>query len=133
MKISAIQKINNLSDFTIEKPPSYPVVIPGAFNKTEAVRSWTPEYLATLLGSKEVQVGKSPDGVHRLDPKLGIPKGGEYSTTFGEYIKKITSTDEEAKTLYLQQLHIQDLMPELHNDIDIIINTFKEVVLGIVF
>lgn len=130
MQQQHIKQLDKLSEFNIEKTSPYPVLIPGAFSDSTAVKFWAPEYLASLLGSKEVQVGKSPDGVHRLDPKKGVPKGGVYRMTFGEYIKKITSNDEEAKTLYLQQAHIQDLLPSLHDDIDIIIKTFKDFTFG---
>ena len=126
MHSQEIKVLSALQDFNINNNPSYPVFIPGAFKNSKAVRCWTPEHLASLLGSKEVIVGKSSDGVHRLDPKKGVPKGGEHKMTFSQYVKLITSNSEEAKKLYLQQVRIQDLMPSLHDDINIIIKTFKE-------
>lgn len=130
MQPQHIKQLGKLSDFNIENNPSHPILIPGAFMESKAVKCWTPEYLASLLESKEVRVGKSSDGVHRLDPKRGVPKGGEYSMLFGDYIKKITSNNDDAKTLYLQQAHIQELMPSLHDDIDLIIKTFENTTFG---
>lgn len=130
MQPQPIKQLNRLKDFNIEDNPLYPVLIPKAFIDTKAVELWTPKYLASLLGSKEVIVGRSHDGVHRLDPKKGMPKGGEYIMLFGDYIEKITSQDEEAKTLYLQQAHIHELMPSLLTDVDLIVKTFKDFSFG---
>lgn len=125
MQEQKIIQHNKLSTFNVNECPKYPILFPLAFSESRAVEYWTPDYLASLLKDKVVQVGRSDDGVHRLDPKKGVPKGGVFPMAFNEYIKKITSDENEAKTLYLQQAWIQDLMPSLHEDIDIIIKTFN--------
>lgn len=126
MQSQEIAKLSKLNEFNIKDSPSYPIVVPAAFRESEAVKLWSPEYLTSLLGSKDVKVGKAQNGIHKLDRNTGALKGGVQTMPFKSYIKKITSSEEEARTLYLQKTCIQDLMPTLHEDIDIIVKTFKD-------
>lgn len=128
MQFQEIAKLDKLMDFNIKDSPPYPIVVPAAFCESEAVRRWSPEYLISLLGSKDVKVGKALNGIHKLDRKTGSLKGGVHTMPFKNYITKITSNEEEARTLYLQKTCIQDILPMLHKDINVIINTFKDTV-----
>lgn len=125
MQVQEIAKMAELSSFNIKTCPNFPILFPGAFKESEAVKHWSPNYLASLFGSKEVKVGTAPGGIHSLDPKTGRLKGGVQSMPFRSFVKKIIADKEEAQSLYLQQMCIQDIMPSLHSDVDLIIKTFN--------
>lgn len=101
-----------------------PVVIRQTSELADVVKRWNLPFLSSVLGDKEVIVSESRDGVHRLNTKTG--KINSTEMPFKKYIERLESQDENGNKLYLQQMPIKALCPELLADFIFVSNYLKD-------
>lgn len=90
--------------------PERPVVLRGAIRGWTVFKTWTPEYLKSLLGAMSVKVARSPDNGEYFDPETGVDHLRTLVLPFDEFIDRAFESGSTEK-LYLSQIATEKLAP----------------------
>ena len=98
-----------------------PAIVVGALTGWRALGTWTPEYLASVLGDREVRVAVSKD--HKYDyaaAKTAFEPLTRFDKTlmpFSQFVAKLLNSKATGEHYYLMQRPIEEEFPELLPDI----------------
>jgi lysine-specific demethylase 8 len=92
-----------------------PVVLRGAIREWPLFRTWTPEYLKSVLGARPVKVARSPDGGEYFDPETGVDYVRDFILPFDQFVDRVFAKDSTEK-LYLLQASLTEF-PELAGEV----------------
>ena len=121
-KATAIERIDRPTPEEFKKnffSCKKPVIITGKMENWKALSSWTPDYLNSVLGDKEVDVNVSQNQVFIGDLKNGFALLRN-KMKFADFINLLLEPNKPTdKYYYLQQQPIPIVFPDLLEDIQI--------------
>ena len=98
-----------------------PAIVVGALTDWNALGTWTPEYLASVLGDREVRVAVSKDHKYNyaaaktaFEPLTRFDKA---LMPFSQFVAKLLNSKATGEHYYLMQRPIEEEFPELLPDI----------------
>jgi hypothetical protein len=97
-----------------------PVIVVDALNNWEAIRLWSPEYLASVLKEKRTIVAVSNEDRFKYNPSEHDGNVLQYQTEtmdFVSAVSKIVRSNSASERYYIMQKSISDEFPELLRDI----------------
>jgi hypothetical protein len=97
-----------------------PVIVIDALNNWEAIRLWSPEYLASVLKEKRTIVAVSNEDRFKYNPSEHDGNVLQYQTETMDFISavsKIVRSNSASERYYIMQKSISDEFPELLRDI----------------
>jgi hypothetical protein len=122
MEHMAAQSIDRVSSETFEKEyleQNRPAIITGALSDWDAIRKWSPGYLASALRAKHVTVAVSSETQFNYDPNRDAgEEAARYRYTQTDFVSAVSAICEDGpEHYYLMQRSIPDEFPELLQDI----------------
>jgi cupin-like protein len=98
-----------------------PAIVVGALTGWKALGAWTPEYLASVLGDREVRVAVSKDHKYNYAAaKTAFEPLTRFDKTlmpFSQFVAKLLNSKATGEHYYLMQRPIEEEFPELLPDI----------------
>jgi Cupin-like domain len=97
-----------------------PVIIIDALNNWEAIRLWSPQYLASVLKEKQTIIAISKEDRFNHNPSENYGDVLQYQTETMDFISavlKIVRSNSTSERYYIMQKSIPDELPELLQDI----------------
>lgn len=86
-----------------------PVIIKGYMKKTQAYKTWTPDHLSTVIGSRMINLAYSQKGVYNFQKGQAV----HLNMPFNEAVTYMQLNN----SYYISQSSLQDNFPELVNDV----------------
>src|SRR5262249_2248681 len=124
MERAEAQLIDRVGSETFEKEyleQNRPAIITDALSDWDAISKWSPDYLCSVLKTKQVTVGVSSEGQFNYDPNKGISEeAARYRYTQMDFVNAVSAICQDEpghEHYYLMQRSIPDEFPELLQDI----------------